>query len=267
MNPKTESPNAKSPALFPTSVFRLNSLLYLLFAVGIFYGCRKVDDIDDKQTAPSVSTLTLNIQHKVDSLPFLPDTLMYQNAAGNQYRVTRLEYFISRVVLTSPEGDITVDSIYYVNAKTGVGNQIVLRDIPRRHYSGMKFYIGLDSVHNISNSLPPTVENQAMAWPDPMGGGYHFMKMEGHFTDSAALPGFAIHLGRNPNLTEVVITRLIHAEEANETLSLIMNLNEWFTNPYVYNLKTDGSYTMNNMAAMQKISTNGRDVFRLEGGS
>ena len=36
-----------------------------------------------------------------------------------------------------------------------------------------------------------------MAWPDVMGGGYHFLKLEGHYKKDSLLAGYAMHIGQN----------------------------------------------------------------------
>lgn len=246
------------PKLFFTTLL-ISSLLFLV-------SCKKENESEisiPTPTAAGTSTIKFQLAHSVDSFLLEFDTLLYTNEAGNLYRVSRLEYYVSKIVFLSPEGDFSMDSIYYVNAKTNPNKEIIVQDVPRKKYTGIRFYIGLDSVHNISNSLPATSENQAMAWPDPMGGGYHFMKFEGHFQDSTALPGYAIHLGRNANLPTANCSYAFEPQGNELNLKLNMNLNEWFRNPITYNLKTDGSYTMNNMAAMQKIRSNGSDVFTL----
>ena len=52
-----------------------------------------------------------------------------------------------------------------------------------------------------------------MAWPTAMGGGYHFMKVEGHYLDTSnTIQGFAIHLGKNNNLVNVLINQYFYQQ-------------------------------------------------------
>ena len=128
-------------------------------------------------------------------------------------------------------------------------------------YTKAKFYVGLDSAHNISYSLPNTTENLNMAWPEMMGGGYHFMKFEGNYISGTSTFGFAMHLGRNPYLVEIELDRIFNIPSQYNLTNLDMNLNEWFKNPEIYDFDIDGNYSMGDTAAMHKLSNNGIDIF------
>ncbi|MBL0309774.1 MAG: hypothetical protein IPP77_08910 [Bacteroidetes bacterium] len=228
--------------------------LFLVIVAGS--GCNKSD--------PPVisSTVLLNTSYNVDDHSLIFDSLMYVNAAGNLYSLNRLEYYISGITLLKESGDsIRFDSIFYIDAQTLNTNSFSLKDVPVGNYIGMTFHLGLRPDQNVSNSLPATSENVNMAWPDPMGGGYHFMKMEGHVKDSVSSQGYAVHLGNNMNLVTCVILHPFKIEKAYENIDLAMNINEWYSNPYTYDLLLDGNYTMGSMALMSKISKNGADVF------
>jgi hypothetical protein len=103
-----------------------------------------------------------------------------------------------------------------------------------------------------------------MEWPVLMGGGYHFMMLEGHFADSSGTPGFAMHLGTNASLCPVNITDTFSLTQDDFTLHINMNINEWFRTPYVYDFNVDGNYIMGNIQSMSKIAANGFDAFTIE---
>jgi hypothetical protein len=64
--------------------------------------------------------------------------------------------------------------------------------------------------------LSTTLDNLNMAWPTAMGGGYHFLKMEGHYLDSLNTnQGYAIHIGKNENLMPVKNNQLL--QQRNDT--------------------------------------------------
>lgn len=103
-----------------------------------------------------------------------------------------------------------------------------------------------------------------MAWPTAMGGGYHFIKIEGHYLDtSSTIQGFAIHLGKNNNLVNVAINQVLNQQNSLHNYSLIFNINEVFSNPYLYNLNIDNNYTMSDSVAMFKIKSNMKDAFSI----
>lgn len=236
--------------------------LGLLAFLFLFASCKKSTD----EGSPIVQSGSANISfsYKIDSNPLVYDTLRYQNAAGNKYSITRLFYYISSISFyKSDNSSITLDKVIYMDA--AAPNQILHLDaIPEGSYSYISFCIGVSPSHNITDSLPATYENLFMAWPPDMGGGYHFMKLEGHYLDAQQVErGFTMHLGTNAALVQhnkIPITLTVTKNQT-ASFSLQMNISEWFTHPYNYNFITDGNYTMGNAPLMQLISNNGKDIF------
>ena len=71
-----------------------------------------------------------------------------------------------------------------------------------------------------------------------------------------------MHLGTNACLIPIKINkRIVVSADGLTSVNLIMNINEWFRNPYIFDFNTDGNYIMGNLAAMKKIALNGTDVF------
>lgn len=130
-------------------------------------------------------------------------------------------------------------------------------------YSGAELLLGLTPTLNFTGGLPNTMDNINMAWPDPMGGGYHFIKFEGHFTNLSASVGFAMHIGNNMNLPQAQTTQPFALDGASGTLALRFNLNELFRTPNDYDL-ANGNYSMGSMALMTQLKENAADAFTLE---
>lgn len=216
----------------------------------------------NKKTGNNEETPLVKISYNVDGAPLLFDTLLYHTEAGYSYQIEKLEYILSGLKVKDSKGTMIdfSDSIFYVNAAHAASNEIML-DLPEGTYTDIYFYIGLDSARNISNSLDG-LEFENMAWPDMMGGGYHFMKLEGKFLNAGNKSGYAIHLGKNISLVEYHLARpFTVAAEMNTPLKLNMNINEWFKNPDIYDFVTDGTYSMSSDDAMIKLRNNGKDVF------
>jgi hypothetical protein len=205
----------------------------------------------------------ININYNIDGKPLAFDTIMYTNDAGNNYSVTRLQYYISGLKFYK-DGELkySTNDIFYIDAKVNSTNTISIKNIPSYAYDYVTFYIGIDNASNIHGNIPSTAENVAMEWPDMMGGGYHFIKLEGHYKENNQNIGFAMHLGNKDMQPTCAVYKTVYAA-ANRTsgFNLNMNINEWFRNPYTYNFSTDGVYTMGNMMLMNKIKSNGNDVF------
>lgn len=224
---------------------------------------------EKEKTSPAapVDTGKINftVSYTVNGQPLVFDTVVYSNLANNKFIVTRLFYYLSALkTFTGTEQNSFSDIIYLDASKRN--ESWLVNNVPTGNYQSLSFLIGLDAAHNISGSLPNTMDNINMAWPDEMGGGYHFMKLEGHYTDTASKErGFTMHLGK----TALVVNHNILSKEFSVVkdqttqLTLTMDVAEWFKNPYTYNFNTDGNYTMGVDSLMQILSNNGKDVFQL----
>lgn len=239
----------------PTNI--LTKVMLLLLFVQM--SCTKRRDI-----FPEYADLVIQITHKVDGEKLIMDSMMYINDAGNLYEVNRLEYYISDIVLFSAYGnDYCSDEVFYINGRVD-NNDLRLLHVPSGKYVGMAFNIGLSSLKNSSNGLTNTQENVNMAWPEPMGGGYHFVKLEGYYWNGIGKSGYAIHIGTNPCLIECELGKEFLLGYSPHELQLEMNLNEWYRTPNQYNFLINGSITMGDSIAMQILANNGKDVFNVK---
>ena len=241
------------------SAFSTTRFFLLLFGLLIFFSCKK------EIVEPQTGSVNFMIDYLVDDQPLVFDTIQYTNDAGNTFSVTKIEYFISDITLIDELGNESYfDDVFYMNPRLNESFQVILTDVELKDYASMRFHVGLNSDTNKTDYLPATTENQNMFWPEPMGGGYHFMKFEGHFIDSlGATLGYAMHLGTNTCLVNCVIEQPLSINEDNQVVELEMNLNEWFRNPHVYDLNSAG-YIMGNQEKMRIIADNGNDVFKLK---
>jgi hypothetical protein len=189
---------------------------------------------------------------------------MYQNAAGEQFSVSRLQYFLSGIVFYRGGDSVyAVDTVAYIDARK---DYIVnIAGVPAFSYDSVSYVIGVPPARNAHGALAPTFENVAMEWPEVMGGGYHFLKLEGYWQDGGAPTGYSMHLGTNPALVRGGFrTAGSVAAGAQHKVSWSMDVAEWMTRPHVFSFDTDGVYTMGNAALMRKVSENGRDVINLK---
>jgi hypothetical protein len=238
----------------------MGSGLLLLVAVLFFHSCVKSD------IPPDFSKAKFTVKINCGGNAVLWDSLHCVNAAGNVYSLQTLHFYISNIQLKTKEGKVyNSNKEFYIDPSQDSKNFFQLDSIPAGNYSEMQFYIGLSPTQNISNALPNTTDNVNMAWPMMMGGGYHFMKMEGHFIDSSNVKlGYAIHLGKNENLVKTKVNCHLHQLYWNHEYSLWFDINEVFANPYLYNLDIEPAYTMSDSLAMEKIKNNMSDAFRVE---
>jgi len=233
-------------------------------AVLLVAGCSKDKDEQPAPNGPTAGA-TAKVQFTVDGADLQFDTIRYVNAAGNPYSVSRLQFYLSGFVFEASDGSTYRPAdVFYVDARVSSTYSLSFPNMPFNTYTKVTCYVGLDSVHNQTGSLPATVENENMAWPEPMGGGYHFMKLEGNFTDQGNTFGFAMHMGMNGFYATCQMVHTFTVNASNQVMVMEMNINEWFVHPYIYDFNTDGNYSMGNMMAMGKLSANGADVFTIK---
>lgn len=237
-------------------------VLLTFYGIVILFSCKK----HDNNSGLNYGKIFLTISHRINSQPIMFDTAMYMNQATNVYGIEKLQYYISNIrMYKGSKLCVNTDDVFYIDARTDTHKSISLKQssgFETGTYDSITFIIGLDSSKNISNGLTQTLENINMAWPDVMGGGYHFLKLEGHWKYSGSTQGYALHLGQNGFQAYVTVPcSLTIPAKGDASLNVTMNVNEWFANPYTYDFSTDGVFTMGDTVLMKKIAANGHDVF------
>ncbi|MCA0429994.1 MAG: hypothetical protein LCH32_05775 [Bacteroidetes bacterium] len=233
----------------------------------ILVSCKK--DKSNKQESNtlgiSYSDVQFNITTQSNNPTIILDSLNNTNAAGNIYSIHKLNMYISNIILKKEDGTLyKSDKVFYVDPSQTSKNFFQLDSIPKGKYIEFSCLIGVDSTRNVSSGLSSTIDNVNMAWPAAMGGGYHFIKMEGHYKDTAGtVKGYAIHLGKNINLVKNKFSTSLTLLNSVHNCSLVFNTNEVFQNPHLYNLNFEKNYTMSDSVAMSKIKINMQDVFTL----
>ena len=217
-------------------------------------------------------SLTLFALHEVDGTPLFMDDLRYTNEAGNPYLVNEVQWFISNLELEDYNGNrIKLAETWYID--TNIPESLTLRvsEVPAASYRIMRFTFGLNDAINLSGTFSNPPESN-MFWPDELGGGYHYMKLNGKYQNADnLLTPLAIHLGRGQNeehtefydnsfTVELPIDLAVY-DGRDYPLGLVMNINQWFREPVVYDFNTYGSAIMQNQQAQQTLKTNGNNVF------
>ncbi len=225
-------------------------------------GCKSEDSLD-----PAAGNLSIKFDHHVDGQALSFEDTYYSNAAANQYRVLMLKYMISGVSLYR-EGkrafrQTTAPKV--ISGKYEDTQMMLLKSIPTGNYDSVSFSLGVVPEFNYDNAFELGYDDLGMYWPTSMGGGYHFMRFEGHWKDGADYGGYAFHLGQNENLITVGFgISLIIEENQSSNIGIEMNLNEWFENPHLYDLKVESGYTMGDTIKMNMLVQNGHNVFSIK---
>ncbi len=245
---------------------------------------------DKPDPVQPVGHISFNFTHLVDGLPLGKDVMTYVNVAGNPYEVNQVMYFISDVTLHKSDGTTKLISDWTDNHYVDIDIPSTLTwdvydDIPVGAYDSISFVFGFTAEKNKSFMFvnPPEVN---MMWPDILGGGYHYMMINGSWKDdSQIIKSFAFHMGIGQlyksnaydkvdsiyafvqNYFNVKLPNSAFTIEENKMrhIEIIMNIDSWFKTPHIYDHNYWGGAIMQIQPAMQMAKENGFDVFRIGG--
>lgn len=223
-------------------------------------------------------SVTIIVSHEVDGTPLITDTPRYTNEAGNSYLVNEVQWFISNLELEDYNGDcVMLAETWYIDTNIPETHTLRVNDVPLGSYRTLRFTFGLNDADNRSGAFSNPPESN-MFWPDELGGGYHYMKLNGKYQNpDDLLAPLAIHLGRGQNASltefydnsftielpiELDVYKVYKGQE--NSLGIVMNINKWFRNPNIYDFNIDGSAIMQNQDAQTKLKENGQDVFSIK---
>ena len=219
--------------------------------------------------------IKLNFSFVVDNDSLRLDTCMYRNAAGNLYEVNDVQFFISHVRLESSSGEMVEiadnQGIHYTDIRIpGTLSWSIADELPAEEYKSITFVFGLEGEQNSTGYFPNPPENN-MSWPDVLGGGYHYMKINGRWIDGSGVrQPFNLHSGKiatdsgfadNTFTVTLPLSQFAVGKNSSADLTLLMNVNAWFSNPYLFDFNVFGGSIMQNREAQEVLRANGRDVF------
>jgi len=245
------------------------------------------DNKEPEQPEEKSGKIILNFIHQINGESLQFDTLKYVNAAGNPYLVNEIQYNISDITLYNHNGsEILIDDwkdIHYVDTDIPTSQSWEVFDkIPEGTYDSIAFTFGIPEAKNISFMYVNPPES-FMFWPEFLGGGYHYLKLNGKWLESGQqtqTTPFDFHLGRGqiyysypdsitgfvPNEFNVSLPGSGFQVISGQTIEIdiVMNIENWFQYPHTYDHDIWGGYIMQNQEAMQLVKENGQNVFSTE---
>jgi hypothetical protein len=266
----------------------LIQFIFIFFIGWIFPSCVK-------ENAPYITPVeqdvhvNISFMHLFDGEPLKFDTLIYETSIGNRYMVTDLQYFISCVRLHQAGGkwiDINTDhEVHYIDGRVPeTWSWILKKSAPEGAMDSISFVFGMDSENNYSYRFPDPPERD-MFWPEVLGGGYHYMKMNLKWKNPSMndLMPFMFHLGIgqiykgnsiNPDsiigyVPNYFIVRLpfFHSLKNGEVFNMwgiIMNIEKWFDGASAFDFADYPKGIMQNQEGMFEATRNGRNAFDFE---
>lgn len=248
---------------------KINKIALMLLAVFAMTACKN----DDETVVIPEAALDFVFTHNwdgdaIENSDF--DLLQYFNENGEQMSISKLVYLVSDFKFTNLETAETFEPGDYnlIDVRNG-SNLSFTPDvmIPEGEYL-VSFTFGFDDEDNIDGAYQD-LNSADGGWNVPMqlGGGYHYMRLEGFFVDDTSMQtGYAYHAIRANDMSTTPITLQDTSFEvslgqitvgSNTTVEIEMNVAEWFKNPHTWDLNELSTMLMPNFDAQIMMSENG----------
>jgi hypothetical protein len=234
---------------------------------------------------PAAGKIKFVFHHYCDGEQLDYDVRKYINKAGNEYMVNEIQYFISDVRLLSiaPGQEYLINAwkdIHYVDTDIPTTQEWKVYDeIPEGTYNAIRFTFGINEEKNQSLMYTDPPES-LMFWPEYLGGGYHYLKLNGKWLDTNDLERpFNFHLGIGQeydavsgeitgfiqNYFELTVpgSEFVVNDGETTTIKLVMHVDRWFKTPHTYDHNEWGGDIMQKQEAMRIGCENGGDVFEV----
>lgn len=259
----------------------MQKILLIIFSivVSITFSCKKEKIKTDES---NTGKIVFKFFHRVNGAALQTDTMIYSNEAGNPYEVNEIQYFISDVILYKSDGTQKLiddwQDIYYVDIDIpSTLSWPVYDSITAGTYDSIAFTFGISAQKNHSYMFVNPPESY-MFWPTVLGGGYHYMKLNGKWRTPAQTNNpFNFHLGIG-QIYAGTDTTFVHnnfhvslpasgftlTKGETKQINIIMNVQNWFSNPNTWDFDYWGGDIMENQNAMQAAKENGWNVFSVE---
>ncbi len=247
----------------------MKKILILLIAIPVFIACSSDDDVN---TIPA--TLTFKFDHNWDGEPFNQDDLgltTFVNANGDELMIERLRYLVSNIRLYKENGSSTLLQGYQLVDVSSTGSLTfsLNENIPDGDYNFISFTFGFSEQYNTSG-IYSDLNSTSWNWPENLGGGYHFLQIDGLYETVEGPQPFNFHMGTariSEGMFEANYAEIFFAQDftmdGNKTFPIKMNVAEWFKNPNTWDLNEFNTNLMGNYEAQKMMNENAGSVFSL----
>lgn len=240
--------------------------LLTFLSLTLVLACSKSDDIN-------LVTVNLNFSHNFDGTNVTAanfNAFNFTNAAGNELSIESLRYLLSNITFKSQlYGEIKATDYVLIDVTNNSNLTLQIQNLPATKHQ-LLFRFGLADAQNLDGFYQDlNVANFNV--PMMMGGGYHFMQMDGKFkTTSNQIENYNFHVIRafdtSNSVTEDTSILVDLGEidiQKNTTIEVKMNIAEWFKNPNIWDLNSLSTNLMANYNAQILMNANGKNVFSL----
>lgn len=195
-----------------------NHILFLSAFIVLISSCKKDPDEPEPDQGPQTGTLGLHFESVIlkndgteldlelssTSGSSSPDGQpKYETANGDSITFTAVRYWISNITLMKAGGEeYVVPDSYHLIQRWGslIDEKFNITNVPNGTYTGMKFYIGIDSATNgyVYGGKGELSVGIGMNWDSQPG--YIFSKAEGQYQKGdGTWDSYAYHIGKLGN--------------------------------------------------------------------
>jgi hypothetical protein len=191
---------------------------------------------------PSITDLNIYFTQTVEGNPLISNQMIYTNQAGENYSIQTVRYLISDITLHTDNGSGTIlDEVHFIDISIDSTLSLGFPEIANQNYTSISFTMGLNGTKNVTNLFVNESFYPSFSWPEFLGGGYHYMQLEGDF--NSVSNGYATHTG-GTNGIDFSFSKefpiIINSENDIRNIYINMEIANWYQNPNILNFVSDG---------------------------
>lgn len=246
--------------------------IFLLFLFSLLLSCSSNNDIEVDKVSIAFQFSHSWQDSPVTNIDF--NDFKFTNENGETLSIERLRYVVSDVVLTHQSGvitrlnehkliDVTNNDLVYTTAA----------EILPGNYTSVAIRFGLSKEYNLDDAYPD-LNTSVFNVGDMLGGGYHYMQFDGKFIDANSnqapfnfhvIPAVDLSMLNppQPEDTSIVLNLGGMLITESSTITINMDLYEWFSNPNLWDLNLLSTSLMPNYSAQILMNQNANSVFSL----
>jgi hypothetical protein len=182
----------------------------------------------------SAADVNIVFHHSISNQPLTIGPKSYVNAAGNQYSVDLLKYYLSHLILRNENGsEFALNNYMLIDASDPATCQELAIQVPNGTYTSLRFYLGIDSAKNYSLAQGGDLDPMyGMFWS--WNTGYIFFKHEGEFIKSNGNTAqILFHLGTDKAYTAVEVPINLTVEGSSKVLNINFDLGKMYNQPLI----------------------------------
>ena len=230
--------------------------------------------VDDSDKPEPTGDLEITIVNHVDGKDLVLDEMIYKNEAGNDYSVTRWQYYLSNFEFKGEKcGDDTPEASYHLISVIDEPNlgglfekTTIIMDVASGCYDRIAFHVGVDDERRKNGPYQgdlSSIWNMAWDW----SGDYIFMKFEGDFKEDSGDESRAIYHLAGPELYKRIeldfAEDLVIAGGETTKITIYADIDELFKNPNTIDFNKEAGTMQAGSPLANKLGENYANMFSL----